>query len=152
MTSASLNHCSLGEVPEDNMTRTVCRSQDLAVRAAFQGADEIGMAGESSDTLTRDKGPHADSLIGLVTGGEDIRAVGVPRDLIDAGVVANHQAKVGDMILGPNSDSLVMAAGGKVVTEWSPADIPDWANMSFINNQARPCFERPEADGTIGGG
>ncbi len=48
------------------------------------------MTSEDAKTLASLDGPHANSLVSLVASREDVSAIRVPGDLIDAGVVANH--------------------------------------------------------------
>jgi len=92
------------------------------------------MTRENANTLASGKGPHADSLVCLVTGRENICTVRVPGDLVNIRVVANHQAKEGDVVLRPNANSFVMAAGGKIMAEWAPAHIPHRSIMSFVHD------------------
>lgn len=49
--AATLNLRALGEIPEDDVAATICRGEDLAVRAALEGADEIRVAGKNTDAL-----------------------------------------------------------------------------------------------------
>lgn len=110
------------------------------------------MAREDADAIAGCESPHADGFVDLVAGGEEVGAVGVPRDLVDAGVVAGEEAEVGDMVLAPDADGFVPAAAGEVVAEGTPADVPDGAVVAFEDAEAGEGFEGPEADGFVGGG
>jgi hypothetical protein len=71
--------------------------------------------------------------------------------LVDIVIVANHEAEIRDMVLGPDSDGLVPATADKVVTEGAPTNIPDGSFMTFVDYEARPCLEGPKSDCLIGG-
>ena len=108
------------------------------------------MAVEDTYTLASSDGPHANCLVDLIGCGEDVGTIWVPCDKVDGGVVADHHADVGDVVLGPDTDCLVPAAGSEVVAEWSPLDVPDWSFMSLIDNEAGEAVEGPQTDGPIG--
>jgi len=108
------------------------------------------VAREDSDAFACNERPHANRLIGLIAGRENICAIGVPCDLVDIVIVADHEAEIRDVVLGPDSDGLVPAAADKVVTEGAPTNIPDGPFMAFVDYEASPCLEGPESDCLIG--
>lgn len=109
------------------------------------------MARENADTFTSCDKPHANSPVALVASGKDVRAIWVPCNLVDAGIVADHQANGRDVILHPDANSSVPTTGGEVVAERTPLDIPNRTFMSFVDDETTPCLERPQADGLVGG-
>jgi hypothetical protein len=70
--------------------------------------------------------------------------------LVNIVIVADHEAEIGDVVLGPDSDGLVPAAADEVVAEGTPANIPDGSFMAFVDYEASPCLEGPESDCLIG--
>lgn len=151
MATAALDLRALCQVPKDDGTAGISRSQDLAVGRALKSSNGVGVAVEDTDALASSDGPHANCLVDLIGCGEDVGTVWVPCDKVDGGVVADHHTDVGDVVLGPDTDCLVPTAGSEVVAEWSPLDVPDWSLMSLINNEAGEAVEGPETDGLIGG-
>lgn len=151
MTATALDLSTFSNVPEDDGTTAICGCKDFSAGTAFEGTDEFGVAGEDANALTGGEGPHADSFVDLVACGEDIGAVWMPCDLVDAGVVAHHHAEVGDVILAPDANGLVPAATDEVVSERSPANIPDWAFMAFVHNEASVGLQGPKTDGLVRG-
>ena len=55
------------------------------------------------------------------------------------------------MILTPDPDTLIPATGCEVVAKRSPPYIPNRSFVAFVNDEASPGFERPEANGFVGG-
>jgi hypothetical protein len=86
----------------------------------------------------------------LIAGGEDVRAVRVPGDLIGTCIVASHQSERRDVILGPYADGSVPATGCEVVAEGTPFNIPDRTFMAFVDDKASPCLEGPEPNCLVG--
>ena len=151
MTTAALDLCTLCQIPKDDGATSISRCENLAVGRALKSSDRVGVAVKDTDALAGSDGPHADSLIDLVGSGEDVCAIWVPCDQVDGRIVTDHHADVGDVVLSPDTNSLVPTAGSEVVAEWSPLDVPDWSLMSLIDNEAGKAVEGPETDGLIGG-
>jgi hypothetical protein len=70
--------------------------------------------------------------------------------LVNIVIMADHEAEIRDMVLGPNSNGLVPAAADEVVAEGAPTNIPDGSFVAFVDYEASPCLKGPESDRLIG--
>ena len=55
--------------------------------------------------------------------------------------MTNHHAKKGNVVLSPDPNCLIPATGCKVVSERSPADIPDRSFVALVDDELGESFE-----------
>ncbi len=55
------------------------------------------------------------------------------------------------MFRGPEARGAVVGAGEEVVAKGAPGHVPDGVVVAFVDDEAGPGFERPKADGFVGG-
>ncbi len=104
------------------------------------------MTGEHPNTATGHDRPHSNRLVGFVRGGEHVRAVGMPSNCRDAGVVTHQDALGGCVILHEYTDGLVPAGCSKVVAMGAPEHPEDGSLVRLVDAQTSPRVQGPQAD------
>jgi hypothetical protein len=147
MTAHALVHVAGAEFPEDDGSRIIGGSEELAVWRASEGGQVPSVPSEHTDWVSGGDAPHAD---GLVRGaGEDIRRIGVEGDDIDIGVVASEDSNAAHFVRDPEAGSLVITAGEEVMAEGTPLDVPHGLVVALVFDHHLPGIKIPQPDGFV---
>jgi len=132
MASHGLQALPTGDVPEHDSAVESCGGEPLPIGADSQSHNGTGVPGEQADGVSCLDVPHADGLIG--GSGKEVCGIGMKDDSVHVVQVASEDTERVDVVTAPEPGCVVVAGGGKVVSVWAKAYVPDWAVVAFVRD------------------
>src|ERR1700744_1161157 len=97
MAAHAFDKAASRKAPQNDFASVICARDNGAARCARNGSHVTDVACEEAHGITARDIPHADCAIAATGGGEDVRAVRVPAEGFDVGVVADEEAQWRDL-------------------------------------------------------